>query len=261
MLKKHLLILGVLLGLFYSCKTQREVLYMQDIDEIITNQSDNYKSPNIQVGDILSISVSSRDMESVMIFNPIIAQSATSTAVSSFSAQQQLQSYVVDSDGMIDFPVLGRLKVTGKSRSGLATELQEEIKRYARTPIVTVNILNYRFTVLGEVSAPGVYQSSNEKINVLEALGMAKDMTIYAKRDSVLLIRNVDNKLEKHYLNLNKADFIASDNFYIKQNDVIYVQPSKNKTKEVRVSPFNSLMISGVSIAITITTIIISLTK
>lgn len=245
------------LSLFISsCRTKKEVVYFQNIDKVIGDNPDLFTSPKIQTGDLLSIHVSSYNMESTVPFNLTVTANLPGTN-QNIRGQQQAQSYLVNSEGNIDFPVLGRIYVANKSGQELSSMLQEKIKKYVKEPIVTIKILNFRFTVLGEVQSPGVFETQNEKVTILEALGQAKDLTIYGRRDSILLVRNENSKFSKFYIDLRNDAFVDSAYYYLKQNDVIYVQPNLTKTRESKVSPFNSLMISIAGTAIAIITLII----
>lgn len=255
LMKKLYLLLLLFSILISSCKTQKEVVYFQNIDEVIKDNQDLFTSPKIQTGDLLSINVSSYNMESTIPFNLTITANSPGSN-QNIRGQQQAQSYLVNSDGNIDFPVLGRINVENKSGQEISSMLQEKIKKYVKEPIVTVKLLNFKFTVLGEVRNPGVFETQNEKVTILEALGKAKDLTLYGRRDSVMLIRNENNKFSKHFIDLKSASFIDSSYYYLRQNDVIYVQPNKTKTKESKVTPFNSLMISAAAVAIALITLI-----
>lgn len=252
-------IFSLFLSLFISsCGTKKDIIYFQNIDEVIKENKDLFKSPKIQTGDLLSINVSSYNMESTIPFNLTVTANLPGNN-QNIRGYQQPESYLVNSDGNIDFPVLGRIYVANKSRQELSNMLQDKIKEYVKEPIVTVKILNFRFTVLGEVKNPGVFVVQNEKVTILEALGQAKDLTIYGRRDSILLVRNENSKFSKFHVDLRNDTFIDSAYYYLKQNDVIYVRPNDIKTKESRVSPFNSLMISTASLALAVITLIIRL--
>ena len=252
---RRTLLLVLFIFVIQSCKTQKDVIYFQNVDEVIDNNPELFESPKIQTGDMLSIVVSSYHMDAVLPFN--LSVSATSAEEQMTGrGRQQIQNYLVDSNGNINFPVLGIIKVAGKDRQELSDELQLKIQRYVKEPIVTIRILNFRYTIIGEVKNPGVFTTENEKISVLEAIGAAQDLTIYGRRDSIMLIRNENNTISKHYIDLKNASIVDSSYYFLKQNDVVYVQPNNTKTMESKVSPFNPLLISVASFGLALLTFI-----
>lgn len=252
---RRTLLLLLFIFVIQSCKTQKDVIYFQNVDEVINNNPDLFQNPKIQAGDLLSIVVSSYHMDAVIPFNLAVGVNA-SDEQSNARGQLQVQNYLVDSNGMINFPVLGEIHASEKDRQTLAKELQERIKVYVKEPIVTIRLLNFKYTVLGEVKNPGVFTTDNERISFLEALGSAKDLTIYGRRDSIILIRNEDNIIKKHYIDLRDASMVDSTYYFLRQNDVVYVQPNEIKTRESKVSPFNPLMVSIASVTLALITLL-----
>ena len=175
-----------------------------------------------------------------------------------------LQTYLVDNDGKIDFPVLGQLTVGGKTKSECEDMIREKLKDYIKdeVPVVSVRMSNYKISVLGEVASPGVFIISNEKVNIFEALALAKDLTIYGKRDAVKLIREND-KGEKEIvrLDLNDARIISSPYYYLQQNDIIYVEPNKAKAKNSDIGNSTSLWFTTVSIVISLASLMYNILK
>ena len=179
--------------------------------------------PVIQKSDVLSITVSSLNSEATIIFN-------TPNQTGSVN-NSQITGYLVNTDGIILFPILGKIKVEGLTERAFSETLAATLveKKLLVDPIVNVRIINFKVTILGEVSRPTVVQVPNEKISMLEAIGMAGDMTLYAKRDNVLLIRVENGKKITRRINLNSPDFLESPFYYLKTNDIIYVEPNKDR--------------------------------
>src|SRR5690606_7705059 len=166
--------------------------------------------------------------------------------------QYQQQMYLVDSEGNIEFPVLGTIKVAGKTKEQLVNELKEKISRYVINPIVNLRIMNYQIAVQGEVNRPNVFKIDSERITLPEALTMAGDLTIYGKRDNILIIREDNGKKITQRVDLTSSDFINSEYYYLKQNDIVYVEPNKVRVNSAAVGPNVSVAISVVSLLITI---------
>lgn len=221
------IIFAFLLFVFTSCVSTKKVLYFDNIQNSEFAEGDN--EPVIQKNDLLSISVSSLNPEATLIFNtpnqPLI--SSTSGAGTS----SQTTGYLVNIEGDIVFPILGNVKAAGLTRKELTDNLAGTLvyKKLLIDPIVNVRILNFKVTVLGEVARPTVVPVPNEKISMLEAIGMAGDMTLYAQRDRVLLIRVENGKKITRRIDLNSPRFITSPYYYLKTNDVVYVEPNNAK--------------------------------
>jgi len=229
--KTWLFITGLFSLLFFglSCINTKKAVYFNEIDDsIITNKFADVE-PIIQKNDLLSISVSSLNPEASMIFNAPNFTTPSSTA--STGGIAQATGYLVDQDGNIQFPVLGNIAAKGLSKKQLTTNITKELldKKLLVDPIVNIRFLNYRVTVLGEVKNPSVVNVPNEKISILEAIGLAGDLTIYAKRNNVLIIREVNgNKIIKR-VDLNSSNILSSPFYYLQSNDIVYVEPNKAK--------------------------------
>ncbi len=179
------------------------------------------------------------------------------------TTQPVLQQYLVDNDGNINFPVLGELHVGGLTKKATEQMIVEKLKPYiTETPIVTVRMVNYKISVIGEVARPGTFTISNEKVNILEALAMAGDMTVYGLRDDVKLIREKANgKQEIIPLDLNKVETILSPYYYLQQNDIIYVTPNKAKARNSDIGTSTSLWFSATSILVSIASLLFNILK
>lgn len=217
----------ILLILLSSCASKRNLVYFSDLSdssEIVTKVINNI-NPIIQHNDILDISVNTLSAESNVLF---IANPARQGVSSSYLEKD---GYKVNQDGMINFPVVGFIKLSGLSLEEAQKNLTKEINKYVKDPVVNVKFLNFRITVIGEVNRPETFLITDERINLLEALGRAGDMTPYGKRENVLVIREADGVRNMVRLNLNKKSILNSPYFYLKQNDVVYVEAEKTKEK------------------------------
>ena len=224
-----ILVLGLLL-ILGSCADTRKVTYFNNLGEGVIPNSIVNLEPVIQKSDILSITVTSPNPEATQMFNaPNMALSTTTTAGPGNIAPAS--GYLVSQDGHIDFPGLGKVMAAGLTKQRLKEEITQMLvnSKLLIDPIVTVRYLNYRVTVLGEVARPTVVAVPNEKISILEAIGLAGDLTIYAKRDNVLLIREENGSKVIKRINLNTSEIFTSPYYYLKSNDVIYVEPNNAK--------------------------------
>ena len=180
-------------------------------------------------------------------------------------SQPVLQSYLVDNNGNIEFPILGTLSVGGLTKSACEKMIHDKIQPYLNAnenPVVTVRMSSYSISVIGEVNRPGSYQVSREKINVLEALAQAGDLTIYGVRDRVKLIReDASGRKEIHTLNLNDANLISSPYYYLQQNDIVMVEPNKVKARNSNVGTTTTLWFTGTSILISLTSLLYNILK
>lgn len=215
-----------------SCISQRKLSYLHDVTEASADSINktyvSQKANYITKGDVLSIFVNALDAEAVMAFNLPVAnvQNITAKHVTTASGGGSVQGYWVDPEGNIDFPVLGKMHVEGMTTTMLKDTLTQLISRSVKDPIVNVGILNFTVTVLGEVKNPGRHTVSDQGLTIFDALGLAGDLTIYGKRNNVLVSREVDGKMEFARLNLNDQAIFASPYYHIRQNDVIYVEPN-----------------------------------
>lgn len=214
--------------LLASCNTSKEIIYMQDVVSDKTESGISFKSIKIQPKDKLSIIVSSKNPELASLFNLQMVNSTNNQDILSMSQQQRILAYTVDSEGKIDFPILGQISVEGLTREEVSDLIKKQIKadNYIQDPIVTVDFANLKFSILGEVKSPGIYSIEGERLTILEAIGMAQDLTIYGKRNNILVIREEDNKRTNYIIDLRSSDFFNSPAYYLQQNDVVYVQPN-----------------------------------
>ncbi len=260
---KKLLLLGLFIVLVTSCTSYKSVPYLQN-PEVVNNYGKELPmyDAKIMPKDLLSITINTTDPQAAAPFN-LTVQTPMNAAVTNINTTTQptLQLYLVNNQGEIDFPVIGRLLVGGLTKNQSEDLIREKLKPYLKeTPIVTVRLSNYKISVLGEVTRPGSFTVSNEKVNVLEALAMAGDMTVYGIRDNVKLIReDANGKREIINLNLNDADFIISPYYYLKQNDIIYVTPNKTKAKNSDIGNSTTLWFSATSILVSIASLLVTI--
>jgi len=258
------LTIGIAAVVVSSCSSTKQVAYLQNSDEVSLAQSEYLYDARIMPKDQLTITVSTTNDEAAVPFNMTVATPYTVGQRSS-SSQAALQLYLVDNDGMIAFPIIGEIKVGGLTKAEAEQMIEEKIRPYmaeTENPIVTVRMSSYSISVLGEVNRPGSYQVSREKINILEALAQAGDLTIYGVRDKVKLIReDAKGKKEIVTMNLNDANIINSPYYYLQQNDIVYVEPNKVKAQNSSVGSMTTLWFSATSILISLVSLLYNILK
>ena len=224
-----------LLALLASCSAPKEVLYLQDITSLKEEVIDKNYEVIIHKDDLLA------------------------------TAQQRLLGYLVDQNGDIDFPILGRLHVEGLTRMQVTELIKQKLMEedLIKDPIVTVQFLNFKVSVMGEVAHPGTFDISGDRITLLEALSMAGDLTIYGRRDRVAVIREKDGKRRILYHDLRSSDIFQSPCYYLQQNDIVYVEPKKAKTGQSRINSNNSVgvWLSAVSVLASVTSLLVTMFK
>lgn len=234
-----------------SCISKKRVLYFQDIEQLVDNKNNTNYNTIIRANDLLSITVSSQDPESVAIFNPV-AGSTTALRTSN----ERLGTYLVDAEGNIEFPYLGTIKIGNKTRIEAVDLLREGISEYTKEAVVNLRILNFTVSVLGEVQRPGTFTIPDERITVLEALGLAGDMTIFGERKTVKIIREENGKKIYGELDFTSIDVVNSPFYYLQQNDVIVVSPNKAQIQSGAFNRNSSIFISIAGIIISVLTIL-----
>ncbi|MBE6209916.1 MAG: polysaccharide export protein [Rikenellaceae bacterium] len=248
--------LFVMALMFVGCSTYQEVVYLQDITDGEVQTMGKVKEITIQPSDILSISVNAAESEKELVqpFNIMPVTNIAQGAV----ASTPIHGYVVDNEGCITFPTFGKIYVAGMTRNDLIDFLSKKLidEGQLTRPIVAVSFLNMKVNVLGEVARPGSYAITSNKMTLLDALGMAGDLTIFGRRDKVLIIREEDGKRINAYVNLKSKNLFESPYFYLKQNDVVYVMPNKRRADQSTVSPWITPIMSGVGILATIASVI-----
>lgn len=248
-------ILSVLL--LASCASKDDVVYFNGI-----NLADNITGidtymPVYHNNDELIIVVNAIDAEAAKPFN--LSAVAFSDNLNFARGQERIQSYIVDSEGNIDFPVLGRLKIAGLSRDQATNMLEEKLRDYIKDPIVNIRTVNYRITVLGEVNRPGTYTATNERITLIDALGLAGDLTIYGERENVLVIHDYDGQKTFTRVNLKDKNLFDSPAYYLAQNDVVYVEPNKTRARNSSIGAATGVTISIVSVLVSVATLVVTI--
>lgn len=252
--------------LLTACQSYKKVPYFQNVEVVNeAEQQEKLYDAKIMPKDLLTIVVSCTNPELAIPFNLTVASNAgIAVSTSSYvTTQPVLQPYLVDNEGNINFPVLGELKLGGLTKREAEQLIIDKLKPYMKeTPIVTVRMVNYKISVIGEVTRPGTFTISNEKVNLLEALAMAGDMTVYGLRDNVKLIReDANGKQQIVTLDLNKAETILSPYYWLQQNDIVYVTPNKAKARNSDVGNSTSLWFSATSILVSIVSLLVNILK
>ena len=265
-LNKRNLWLLLLPFLLTACQSYKKVPYFQNVEVVNeVEQQEKLYDAKIMPKDLLTIVVSCTNPELAIPFNLTVASNAgIAVSTSSYvTTQPVLQPYLVDNEGNINFPVLGELKLGGLTKREAEQLIIDKLKPYMKeTPIVTVRMVNYKISVIGEVTRPGTFTISNEKVNLLEALAMAGDMTVYGLRDNVKLIREDANGIQQIVtLDLNKAETILSPYYWLQQNDIVYVTPNKAKARNSDVGNSTSLWFSATSILVSIVSLLVNILK
>lgn len=259
--KNTFVLLFFLILTLTSCKTKEkasELNYMQNVEQVATETSIKSALNTIQKGDQLVIFVSAENMEVVRPFNQGYYTSPNPTTATAPNSERK---YLVDSDGNIDFPVLGKLSVEGKTLEEFRKEFTGDLTYYIKNPNVSVKLANFKVTFLGEVARPGQISVPEGQTTLLNALGLVGDVTMYAKRDDILLVRNANGTIEKARINLMDANFINSPYFQLKQNDVIYVSANQNKEKIARQDPNTGIYMAVAGMVIGLAGIFITIFK
>jgi polysaccharide export outer membrane protein len=266
MRKSSYLLIFALGALLVSCGSSKKIAYLQNSDWLDAEKTAYLYDARIMPKDQLTITVNTVNPEAAYPFNLVVqANLSGNNSISSRSyvqSQQVLQSYLVDNNGCINFPVVGNIAVGGLTKTACEKLILDKIRPFLNEnerPIVTVRMANYKISVLGEVEHPGMFTVSNEKITVLEALAQAGDLTIYGVRDHVKLIReDASGHKEIHVLNLNDANLIASPYYYMQQNDVLYVEPNKVKARNTNISSSTTIWFSITSALLSLATFMLS---
>tara|TARA_R110002020_G_scaffold78374_1_gene197114 strand:- start:1880 stop:2722 length:843 start_codon:yes stop_codon:yes gene_type:complete len=230
-----LLLFGILS--LSSC-AKRNLTYFRDINQEsdLTIQNAPFEEPRIIPGDMIEIKVSTLNPETNVLFNYGVL-SAERRGEAQVSQDPNLRGYTVDSNGFIEFPTLGAIKIEGLNRDEVKALLREKMATLVRDPKIEIRFLNFKVTVLGEVNRPSTFTVPTERITVLEALGLAGDMTAFALRENVLLIRETPQGKVLHRFDMGESQVLSSPYFYLKQNDVIYVEADKKKLSQANVNP------------------------
>lgn len=221
---KYFFLVIFAMGMLASCTPQKKITYFQPTSDSTDSEVASIVNPYkevVQKGDILSIKINSLSPEASQFFNPYDPQRTTTEITT--------EGYQVDNDGNIELPLVGTISVEGMSFQEIKKKLKTELEKYLQNPTVSIRFLNFRVTVLGEVNKPGVIPITTGRVSLPEALALAGDLTIFGKRDNIMLIRETGDKREFVRIDINNRKFFATNYYYLQNNDVIYVEPGKNK--------------------------------
>ena len=258
MFKKYVAYLVVRMAVFFTaCTSTKNIIYLQDVVPLKQQEIEQKYEVIIHGDDLLAIMVNSRDPELALPFNmPMVSYQLGSNT----GGQQRVLGYLVDTNGNIDFPILGEIHVEGLTRMQLTELIKNKLIEgdLIKDPIVTVQFLNFKISVMGEVGRPGSFTISGDRITLLEALSMAGDLTIYGRRDRVGVIRENNGKRTILFHDLRSADIFNSPCYYLQQNDIVYVEPNKAKSGQSSINQNNSIgvWVSVISLLTTIAVLI-----
>lgn len=252
----------MILILVFSCKTPKDVAYFQNSENLEKISSTSSFTSVFKVDDIVSILVSAADMDAARPFN-LMGGSSPNLSLGENggggnSGGSGESTYLIDGEGDIEFPVLGKLKIAGLTRIQVKEMIKEKLKIYINDPIVSVRLKNFKVTVIGEVKTPGSYTIPNERLTIIEALGLAGDMTIKGKRKDVIVIRENEGENTYHHVDLTSKSVFESPVYYLAQNDVVYIEPNNSKVRESKAGGNTlSVIISIVGVLLSIVTLVI----
>lgn len=215
-----------------ACTSSKELtrnsLYFRDISDSLLTQAPLEYEPVFQKGDILSIAVITPNESTARLFNQQPAGQARSSAEGQ-STPGAAEGYLIDESGNITLPYVGAIPAAGSTRTTLRDAISLKLRQYVDSPIVSIRLLNYRVTVLGEVNKPGTFSIPSERVTVLDAIGLAGDLTVYGQRKNIRVIRTSEGTRQTGTLDLNKGDIFSSPFFYLRQNDIVYIEMNERK--------------------------------
>lgn len=247
-MKLHYLYYLMIFLFLSSCASSKKINYFQNNDDSISKELLVNFEPPLQIGDILTINVSAIEQEAAMPFNLFESQNI---------ANQIPLPYIIDAEGEINFPVIGKIKAAQLTTKQLTKYLTTALSPFLKKPIVNIRITNFKVTILGDVKNPGSYPVLNERISIIEALGLAGDLTIYGDRENITLIREQNGKRTFKNIDLTNKKLFNSPYFYLSQNDALYIASNKTKVNSSSVGPNTSVILSSVSILTTLIAILV----
>jgi len=249
--------------LLASCAAQKRTWYIQDAPSCTAEEIIQNGQIRIKPLDRLTVVVNSKDPELAVPFNASTSYNSLSGSLSNVSGQQSLQTRTVDEEGMLEMPVIGKIECKGMTRSELERAIADRIIAggYINDPSVNIQFADMKISVIGEVAKPGYYDITRDKVTIFDALAMAGDMTVYGVRDQVIVAREIDGERTIELLDLSSKEVFDSPAFYLQQNDVVYVKPNKYRAQTGSISQNRNFYLSLVSTAISVATLIVTLTK
>ena len=261
---KHLLFLGLLSVSLMGCVTQKKMTYLRDADASLNDSINAHFTAQsetvIRSGDALTITVSAFDKEAIAPYNLPTATFATPGSAQ-LTTTPSMQYYIVDEEGFIEFPVLGKIHVAGMKRAEMEQMLKEKLSAQVMEPMVLVNLIGAKVSVLGEVARPGYVYLNRGRLTILEALAACGDLTPYGRRENVLITREVEGKLEIARLDLGDVNLYTSPYYYLQQNDVIYVSPNQVRVVNSQNVGLWLSMVSTMASAATVIVTVVSVSK
>lgn len=244
---KRIIIAVVSICMLASCSTREEIVYFEDIEKIEEFELRENFQPVIRVNDVLRITVSSMDEEVISPF-----QMSTGDQQSGGAQDLSLTGYLVDVEGDIHFPVLGEVHVAGKTRMEVQEMLQSRIRDYVTDAVVSVRLVNFQITVLGEVGSPGRIEVTDGRITIPQAIALAGDITYGGKRENILIIREIEGEMSYERVDITEANVFRNPYYFLRQNDIVYVEPTYRQVKSAgfitNYTGFFSLITSVVSL-------------
>jgi polysaccharide export outer membrane protein len=256
------ILLLVLTGSLAGCATRKDVVYLQDVAPLMQMTVPTNYEMTIYRDDLLGVSVSSKDMELALPFNLPLVSFQTGAV---YNTQQRTLGYLVDISGDIDFPILGKIHAEGLTRMQLTNLIKTRLIRedLIKDPIVTVQFLNFKISVMGEVSRPGEFSITSDRVTLLEALSMAGDLTIYGRRDRVAVIRERGGKQTILFHDLRSADMFQSPCYFLQQNDIVYVEPNNARAGQSSINQNNTVGVwmSAVGVLLTAVNVLVTLNR
>lgn len=220
-----------------SCGSTKEVVYLQDLEPVEGQVIANLNAVRVQPGDEISIIVTAKDPQLAQLYNLVTPPNRLNNS-KIFTSMGDVQPYLVNSEGNIDFPQLGEIHVAGLTREEIAKDIKKRLASadQLKDAVVTVNFVNLHFAVVGEVKSPGTYEISSDRVTIIDALSMAGDLTIFGKRNNISVVREQDGKRYVYQIDLRSKDLFDSPAYYLQQNDVVYVQPNKTRAGQASVN-------------------------
>ncbi len=245
----------LILLLIGSCASKEDLVYFQGVDTVEVDSVRMDYTPVFKLDDQLAIVVSSIDSEASLPFNlPTVSYNVKGGVA---SGTPQIQTYLIAKDGTIEFPQLGKIRLAGLTRIEAIELFKEKLSPFLLNPTINIQIVNFEITVLGEVKRPGKFSVKNERITIVEALGLAGDLSLWGKRDNILVIRETEEGKKYERIDLTSSNVFESPVYYLEQNDVVYVEPNKPKINNSATSATTGIIISVTSLLITVISLIV----
>jgi polysaccharide export outer membrane protein len=241
--------------MFLSCASKKDLVYFQPTDSVTLIRNYESNAPKLQSGDILAISVTADDVRATQPFNPVSSYAGSSGTLQ--ATNPFIPTYAIDNNGYIDFPKIGKVKLAGKTRTEALDYLRQEVGKYIVNPGISMEFRNFRVTILGEVKSPGTYPVNNDRITLLEAIGLAGDLTINGVRKNVLVLREQNGVKHEYRVDLTSRETLNSPVYYLAQNDVIYIEPNGARVQSSKYTQNTSIFVSVSSVIIGLIAILV----